>query len=81
MPRALRNTKTGEMWPMNPELARHEDIESVLLDKDGKIIGDDPAPAEAPEAPAAASATDSAEATKKTTKKSSVVKTKQHDAE
>lgn len=81
MPRVLRNTKTGEMWPMNPELARHEDIESVLLDKDGKVIGDDPVPADEPEAPEAAAAADSTETTKKTTKKSSVVKSKQNDAE
>lgn len=27
MPKMLRHVKTGEVWPMNPNLARHPDVE------------------------------------------------------
>lgn len=28
MPRMLRHTVTGEIWPYNPDLARHDDVET-----------------------------------------------------
>ena len=48
MPKMLRHTTTGEIWPFNVDLARHEDVEVVdhpdeqfrqAVDS-GKTIGD-----------------------------------------
>lgn len=50
MPKMLRHVKTGEIWPMNPNMARHPDVEvfdkpdaqfaAAIAADDGATLGD-----------------------------------------
>lgn len=50
MPKMLRHVKTGEIWPMNPNMARHPDVEifdqvdpqfeAAMADDSGATLGD-----------------------------------------
>lgn len=59
--KALKNTKTSIIFPMNADLARHKDMVEIELDKSGRevVVGrsDEPKPAAprraAPKKPAA----------------------------
>lgn len=75
MPKMLRHTKTGTIYPMNSDLARHDAMETIAVDKNGKV--------EEPEAVVfgnaaseEATATDTAQATKKTNPKKTPAKDK-----
>lgn len=35
---ALRSTRSGQVFPMNPDMARSDDVEMVYLDADGEVI-------------------------------------------
>lgn len=51
--KALRHTKTGDIYPMNEHLAKHPDIEFVDMDDSGNVIEPEevgPAAAELPRA-------------------------------
>lgn len=78
MPKMLEDTRNGNLFPMNPDLARHEAMRSVLVDKDGKVVRPDEDGADAPEIKepsadkkaTAAKADDKATASKRTNKAS-----------
>lgn len=36
--KALRHTKTGEIYPMHEHLAKHPDVEFVDMDDNGNVI-------------------------------------------
>lgn len=38
MTKALRKISTGVVYPMNPNLARHDGMEEVTLGEDGKVV-------------------------------------------
>lgn len=83
MPKMLRDSRDGSLYPMNPELCRHEAMETVVVDADGKVQGEPaPQPKKAPPQPelSEAAASDEVETDTKPAKKSSAKRTKQ-DAE